>query len=222
MSTKQHTNTTNLYDKPAYNAYNAFQPELQSQLMQMAENPLGSSFFQTQAGMAQAQANALSQRNTSTAMKNLRTGGGLLSNSAGFLGAQAQKGALAASSMGANAFQNALSTALNNRNYALSSMEGYQPLQTGSATQQYSTGAGTWLPQVMGLAMNALMPGISGMMGGGSFTSGYRAPTSFNSIAQARMPASGLSTSYTPSSATIPFAPAQSSGYNPFIPGYAY
>lgn len=212
MSSKTHTNTQNTYNQAAYGTYNAFQPALMSQLLQMSQNPLGSSQFQQQLGFANANANALAQRNAATTMRNLRTGGGLLSNSAGFLGAQAQKNMLASSAMHANAFQGALSNALSNRNWALSSMEAYQPLQTGSTTQQYQTGAGTWLPQVAGMALNALMPGIASKMGGGSFMAGYRAPMSLNSIAQARVP-SGLTPSYTPPTSTI--------SSNPLIP-YAY
>jgi hypothetical protein len=74
--------------------------------------------------------------------------------------------------MQGNAFNTSLNAALSNRNTGLAAMQAYQPLQTGQA--QTTSGLGTWLPQVAGMAMNALMPGVDSMMGGGSFSGGYQ------------------------------------------------
>lgn len=166
------TNTsTNQYNQQGYNAYNAFAPQLQSSLMQMATNPLGSSYFQNQLAQQQKNSQQIGQRNISNIARNARTGGGILSNSGGFMNAQLQRGALANSLQQSNAFGSSLNSALQNRNFALGSMEAYQPLQTG--TTQSTGGLGTWLPQVLGAGLNMAMPGLGSMAGGGSFSSGY-------------------------------------------------
>lgn len=219
MTKKDHTNTQNVYNPAAMKAYNAFQPALMSNLLQMAQNPFGTPGFQSQVGFGQAMNNQLSQRGISQNLQNLKAGGGLLSNSAAYLNALNQRGSLAASERGSQVFQNALSTALQNKNYALGAMEGYQPLQTGSQTQQYSTGTGTWLPQVAGLALNALMPGIGGMMAGTGFMSGYRA--SSPGLLPGLNTAPRIFTQAPPPPISNPWAIGGSGGgYNPFSLGY--
>lgn len=167
------TNTaTNQYNPSAMNTYNAFQPQLQGSLMQMATNPLGSSYFQNQLAQNQQNSAQIGQRNISNSLQNLRTGGGILSNNGGFMNAQLQRNTLANSNMQAGGFNSALNSALQNRSSALMSMAAYQPLQTGQT--QGTSGLGTWLPQVAGAAMNMLAPGVGSMLGGQGFSAGYK------------------------------------------------
>ena len=171
MGTKTQTNTANQYNPAGMSAYNAFQPGLQSSLLQMAQNPLSSSYFQNALAQMRGSANQIAARGQSNQLSNARTGGGLLSNSGGFTQALTNRSMLANSQMQSNAFNSALGGALQNRNWALSSMEAYQPLQTGQNTTQSTGGLGTWLPQLAGAALGgvtgALTGGMSGLGGGG-------------------------------------------------------
>jgi len=163
MSTKTTTNTQNQYNQSGMNAYNAFMPQLQSQLMQLSGNPLGSSFFQNQLGMAQKNASQIGQRNISNTLQNVRAGGGLLGNAGAYTNALLNKTMMGNSALQSNAFNSTLNNSLQTRNWALSAMQGFQPLQTGQNTTQQKSGLGTWLPQLAGAAIG----GLSGGMGGG-------------------------------------------------------
>jgi hypothetical protein len=174
MPTTTQTNTANQYNPGGLNTYNAFQPQLMSSLMQMAQNPLGSNYFHNQLAQQQSAAHQISQRGQSNALQNLRAGGGILSNSGGFTSALINRNNLQGSALQSNAFNSAINTALQNRNMALMSMQAYQPLQTGQNTSQQTSGTGTWLPQVAGMAMNMLSPGLGSMMGGNGFSAGYQ------------------------------------------------
>jgi len=171
MSSKTTTDTSNQYNAAGMSAYGAFQPQLQNSLLQMSQNPLASSFFQNQLGMAQAQASQLGQRNISNTLANVRTGGGLIGKSGNFTQSLLNRTMLANSGLQSGAFNSTLNNALQNRNWALSSMQAYQPLQTGQKSTQTTGGVGTWLPQLAGAALGGLTGGlgtaIGGMMGGG-------------------------------------------------------
>jgi hypothetical protein len=174
MSSKTTTNTANQYNPAGMANYNSFQPTLASGLNNYAQNPLASSFFQNQLGMAQNNASAITQRNMSNVTSNLRTGGGLLGNSGGFLQSQINRTAGQGSQLQSNAFNSTLNSALQNRQWALSSMQAYQPLQTGQNTvQTQSQGLGSILGQIAGVGLNLAMPGLGSMLGGGSFSGGY-------------------------------------------------
>jgi hypothetical protein len=179
VSQKTTTGTTNNYNQAGMANYNSFQPQLGSGLSQMLSNPLGNSFFnqQYQAGLGNAQAQT--QRNMSNILANQRTGGGFLGTNGGaFQQTQLNKAMLGGSAMQAGAFNSALGSSLQNRNYALSAMEGYNPLQTGATTtQQTSSGVGGILGAVASAGLNMAMPGIGSMLGGGSFGGGYGGST---------------------------------------------
>ena len=187
MSTK--STSTNQYNAAAMGNYNAFQGSIGSQLMQMAQNPLGNSYFQHQLAQQQAAAQQINQRSQSNSLQNLRTGGGILSNSGGVTASLINRNQMQGSALQSNAFNTAMNSALQNRNMALMSMESYQPLQTGSTTS--TSGLGTWLPQVAGMAMNMVAPGLDSMMAGNGFSAGYGGgsnPYSARSLAQAPIP----------------------------------
>ena len=191
MGTTTTTQSTNQYNPAANNAYNAFQPQIMSQLMQMAQNPLGNSYFQHQLAQQQSAAQQINQRSQSNSLQNLRTGGGVLSNSGGVASSLINRNQMQGSALQSNAFNSAMNSALQNRNLALMSMQQYQPLQTGNNTTQSTGGLGTWLPQVAGMAMGMAAPGLGSMMGGNSFSAGYQqngGPYSQQSLAQAPIP----------------------------------
>lgn len=174
MSDKTTTATTNQYSAPGMNNYNNFQGTLGSMLNQYAQNPLSSSFFNQQYQSSLNNANAQGTRNMQNLTNNLRTGGGLLGNSGSFMQSQINRVGAQNTGMQAGAFNSSLGSALQNRQWALSSMQNYQPLQTGqTSVQTKQQGLGSILGQVAGVGLNMLMPGLGSMMGGGSFSGGY-------------------------------------------------
>lgn len=179
MSQKTTTATTtgNQYNAAGMANYNQFQGTLGNTLNQYAANPLASSFFNQQLGMAQNNAAQVGQRNISNVTNNLRTGGGLLGNSGSFLQSQVSRAGLQNSTNQSNAFNSTLNSALADRMWATSAQEAYQPLQTGqnsTQTQTQSQGLGSILGQVAGIGLGMAIPGLGSMLGGGSFSGGYK------------------------------------------------
>ena len=164
MPTKNTTTSTNSYNPSSMGNYNAFQGQLNNSLMQMVQNPLGSSSFKNQLAQQQGVSNQIAQRSNANVLRNVRTGGGVLSNSSGYMGGLLARNQLTNSVMQGNAFNSSLNNALNTRNQGLSAMQAYQPLQTGQTSVQQQSGVGTWLPQVAGAAMNMLAPGLRCML----------------------------------------------------------
>lgn len=178
MSNKTTTTNSNQYNTAGLNNYNSFQGTLGNMLKQYATNPLQSSFFNQQYQQALNNANAVGTRNMQNLTQNLKTGGGLLSNSGSFLQSQINRVGANNTALQAGAFNSALGSALANRTWALSSMEGYQPLQTGSTSvQQQQQGLGSILGSVAGIGLNMAMPGIGSLLGGGTFSGGYSGMT---------------------------------------------
>lgn len=165
MSTKTNTNTQNSYNAAGMSAYNSMIPQLQGNLQAMASAPLNNSMFGNQLAQSQQSASQIGQRNMSNIAANTRAGGGLLSGAGGFTSAMQNNAMLSNSSNQSGAFNSSLNSALSNRNFAMQGMEGFNPLQTGSTTQQTKSGLGTWLPQVAGAALGAATGGLSSMAG---------------------------------------------------------
>lgn len=175
MSMKTTTGTTNSYNPAGLSNYNQFQGTLGAMLPQFAANPLGSSFFQNQLSANYNNAAALGQRNQANMFQNLKTGGGLIGNSGAYMQSQLNKNMLNTSNLQSNAFQGTLNNALQNQRWALSSMQGYTPLQTGqTSTQQQSSGIGGILGGLASAGLNFALPGLDSMLGGGSFSGGYQ------------------------------------------------
>lgn len=178
MSSKTTTNTStaNQYSSAGMNNYNQFQGTLGTMLNQYAQNPLGSSFFNQQAGMAANNASQIGQRNINNVTANAKTGGGLLGNSGSFMQAGINRAGLQNSANQSQGWNSALGSALGTRSQALGMMEGYTPLQTGQNSNQVQTqsqGLGSILGSVAGIGLNMAMPGIGSMLGGSNFSSGY-------------------------------------------------
>ena len=174
MPTKNTTTSTNQYDPSSMNVYKPFQGQIGTSLMQMVQNPLGSSYFKNQLAQQQGVSNQIAARSNTNVLRNARTGGGILSNSGGYMAGMLNRNQLTNSVMQGNAFNSSLNNALNSRNVGLSGMQAYQPLQTGQTSVQQQSGVGTWLPQVAGAALNMLAPGIGSMLGGQGFSAGYQ------------------------------------------------
>jgi hypothetical protein len=164
MGTKQQT--TNQYSQSGMNAYNAFQPQLQSVLGGYASNPFGNPFYQLNLSSNMATANRQSGQMNQNALSqfNMTGMGGAPSGARTSLMAQLGR---YGSSLNAGAFQSAASNAFTNQMGALNTMAGYRPLQTGQ-TQQ-TTGLGTWLPQLVGAAAGI---GMGVATGGASLAAG--------------------------------------------------
>lgn len=174
MSSKTTTDTSNQYSPQGMSTYNGFQGTLGSGLQQYASNPLASTFFNQQLGMSQANSSAIGQRNISNVTNNLRTGGGLLGNSGSFMQSQVNRAGLQNSANQTAGFNSTLNSALASRQWALSSMQAYQPLQTGqNSTQTKQEGWGSILGSIAGIGLNMVAPGLGSMLGGGSFKDGY-------------------------------------------------
>lgn len=175
MSSKTTTDTNNNYNAAGMGNYNSFQGTLGSMLPQMALNPLASSFFQHQLGMAQNQASAIGSRNMSNILNNLRTGGGLLGKSGSFLQSMTNRTMLGNSINQSNAFNSTLNNSLATQRWALGSMQAFNPLQTGQkSVQTQSQGLGSILGSVAGIGLNMAMPGLGSMLGGAAFSDGYK------------------------------------------------
>lgn len=165
MSTKTNTNTSNQYNANGMSAYNSLIPQFASTTSALMSSPLNNSYFQNQLAMNQKSASQIGQRNISNIASNTRAGGGLLSGAGSFQTAQLNNAMLSNSANQSGAFNSSLTNALSNRNFAMQSAEGFNPLQTGASTTQSKSGLGTWLPQVAGAALGAATGGLS-MLGG--------------------------------------------------------
>lgn len=162
MSTKTNTDTSNQYNAQGMGAYNSLIPQFSSTVSSLMSSPLNNSFFQNQLAQTQKSASQIGQRNISNIASNTRAGGGLLSGAGSFQTSQLNNAMLSNSANQSGAFNSSLNTALSNRNFALQSAEGFNPLQTGSQTTQSKSGLGTWLPQVAGAALGAATGGGGG------------------------------------------------------------
>lgn len=210
MATKTNTNTANQYNAGGMAAYNSLIPQMSSTVSNLMSSPLNNSFFQNQLAQQQQTASQIGQRNISNVASNTRAGGGLLSGAGSFKTASLNNAMLSNSASQSGAFNSSLNTALSNRNFGIQSAEGFNPLQTGSQTQQSKSGLGTWLPQVAGAALGAAAPGISGLLGGG----GSAAPPSvFSGMSSAQTTASTPAPNpYAGGFGTNPLAGASSNG----------
>lgn len=156
-------------------AYNSLIPSFASTTNALMNSPLNNSFFQNQLAQSQSSASQVNQRNIANTGSNLRASGGLLGGGAGgFQTASLNNAMLSNSTNSSNAFNSSLNGALQNRNFALQSAEGFNPLQTGANTTQSKSGLGTWLPQVAGAALGAATGGMS-TLAGSAVSAGYSA-----------------------------------------------
>lgn len=169
-------------------AYNSLIPKFSSTINSLMSSPLNNSYFQNQLSQSMGAANQTNQRNLNNTASNIKMGGGIIGQGGGFGTASLNNAMLAGSSNTSGAFNSTLNSALQNRNFALSSAEGFNPLQTGANTTQTKSGLGTWLPQVAGAALGAATGGLS-MLGG-------TAASTLGGLAQGGLGASSLAGQY--------------------------
>ena len=171
MSTQKQS--TNQYAPTGMAAYNQMTPQMASNMMQFMTNPLQSSFFQTNLGMANKNTSQQGSSMMQTLMNNMKSLGSGATNSPFFQSQVAQQGRMQSGQM-QNNFVNLLNNANQMRMSATQGAAGYQPLQTGNT--QTTSGLGTWLPQLLGGGLGA----ISGLAsGGGSAASQVSAANPF-------------------------------------------
>lgn len=170
MPTTQKTQQTSQFDPGSMQQFKGLQGGIGNVLGGYMTNPFGNPFFQAQQQMGTRQAQNLGGTGTSNLLRNMTASNmfGGASSPAGLemlqnqgranTGLQAQLG-----------FLQPLMNALGMQQWATGAAEQYRPLQTGSTQTQSTSGLGTWLPQVAGLAMAPFTGGMSmlpGMMGG--------------------------------------------------------
>lgn len=149
-------------------AYQGLQGPLAQMLQGYMQNPFGNPFFQTQQQMGTRQAQNLGQTQMNNITGNLTASGlGGSGSTSPFAMEMLQNQGRANSGLQAQlGFQNPVQNALGMQQFAGGLANSYRPLQTGQNTTQSTGGLGTWLPQVAGMGLSALM-GIPGLGGGG-------------------------------------------------------
>lgn len=186
MSTKNVQTSTNQFDPTSMGTFQGFQPMINRNLTDFANDPMKSSFFNTQLQMAQGQNQSAFNTRNDQFLQNLRAGGNV-GNMPAYAQSELNSNMRGLSAANSNSFNNLLLGANQLRFGATSQMQGYRPLQTGQTQTQQQSGLGTWLPQVLGAGLGiagAAMGGPAGAALGSSFFGGAnRGPTnSFNNI----------------------------------------
>ena len=160
MGTKNVTTTTNQYAPAGMQTYNALQGPATNVMSGNISDPYGNTFFQGQQ-YAGGQANrgfgssaAGANRQATSALGTPRGSGWDSASSAW----QRQSNLTSDARMN-NAL---LLGAAQNRQTSLGNAMSYRPLQTGGKQVQSTSGLGTWLPQVAGMALAAATGGMSG------------------------------------------------------------
>ena len=187
MSTKQTTQTNqnqqwaNQYDPASMKTYQQFLGSFAPYMTGQVNNPFGNPFYQFGLQQSMKGASQAGANNMGALAQLMRTSGFGGSAGQGFQAAQMGRIGRANSGMMANAkIQNVLG-ALTRQQGMAQSMMGYQPLVTGGNAQMQGTqttstgGLGSWLPQVAGMGMSALMGGLG--MGAPSMLSKVSAPS---------------------------------------------
>lgn len=171
MSTQNKTQSTSSFNPQSMGQYNQLQSGIGSNLQDFMNNPLQSSFFNTQLQMAQRGNQNRMQAQNQALMQNATTGG-FTGNLPAFMQAQLQQNSRQMSSNNSNSFNNLLLGANQLRFGATQSAMGYRPLQTGQTQTQSQGGLGSWLPQLAGAAIGGLT-GMGAMGGAGGLGSSF-------------------------------------------------
>jgi hypothetical protein len=155
--------------------FQGFQPQYRQNLQDFANDPLKSSFFNTQLNMSNAQNRQSFQSRNNAFLQNMQAGGSV-GNLPAYAQSQLQQNQRGLSADNSNSFNNLLLGANQLRFGATGQMGGYRPLQTGGTQTQQQSGLGSWLPQVAGAAMKIgagfATGGASGLMDFTGATSG--------------------------------------------------
>lgn len=193
MSTKNTQTSQSTFNQPSMGTFNALQDPYRNNMMQFMNDPMKSSFFNTQFAMAEKQNQAAFGANNATMMQNL-TAGGNVGNVPAYMQSNLLRNQRALSGANSNSFNNLLLGANQLRFGATQGAGAYRPLQTGQTQTQEQSGLGSWLPQVLGAGlgiaggmMTGGMKGFGGHAGqgaqtqSGSFDNPLLQPSSFQS-----------------------------------------
>lgn len=214
MGTQNTTQSTNQYNQGSMGVFNQMQGGIGSNLQDFMNNPMQSSFFNTQLQMAQKANAQRGSANNQMLLQNSRTGG-YNGNLPAFMQSQLAQQNRSTSANNANSFNNLLLGANQLRFGATQSAMNYKPLQTGNTNVQSQTGLGTWLPQLAGAAMSAATMGMGGgMTGGGGQGGGFYSGANSGPQGMSN-PFSGVS------GGNMGVGPAPDFGSNPFM-GQSY
>ena len=158
MSTKQTSTsgTTLNYSPQALATYNSLIGQMLPVLQGYMQDPLKSSFFLQNAGMADKFAAQQGQTGVTNLMSNMQQSG--FGNMPGFQQALLGQAGRATSGLRSNAFTQTLLDAAGKRLQAAGLAEGFQPLLQGTSTTGTTTksGLGTWLPQLAAAGLGGL------------------------------------------------------------------
>jgi hypothetical protein len=150
MGTKKNTTSTNQYNPASLNDYQTLATQSGAQLGSQISSPYNNSVINNQRATV-APMVAAQRANTSSTSANqmgaLGTSGG--SRYSGYAGASATRFNAGTTAQASN---NLLLGAVNNRNTALGAAMSFRPLQTGGSQVQSTTGAGTWVAPLIGAA----------------------------------------------------------------------
>jgi hypothetical protein len=150
MGTKNNTTSTNQYNQPSLNDYQTLATQSGAQLGSQISNPYNNSVINGQRAVAApmvAASRANAGATSANQMSALGTSGG--SSYSSFAGANLTRFNAGTT---AQANNNLLLGAVNNRNTALGSAMSFRPLQTGGTQVQSTTGSGTWVGAAVGAA----------------------------------------------------------------------
>lgn len=159
MSTKKESKTTATFNPAAMSTYNAFQPQVQTNLTaDMQTDFTKSPTYQLALQKSLQNADQLGQRNINAFLSQMADRG-FENNTAGLDRVTRQNSALQA-----NAFLGNILAYDAMRRNAVAQAQGYRPLQTGQESVEKTSGLGTWLPNVVGAGLGL----ATGFMGGGA------------------------------------------------------
>lgn len=155
-NTKKTTDTTNKYDPQSMNIFHQMGDAGSGVMQQYTKDPLTASYFQNQVGMLNRVSQQIGQRsmNSLIGQRGMSGGGGIMP---GWLQSNIAR---IGRNTGAMQGQNVLTSLMNaesRRFQAGGNALNYRPLQTGQKSEEQTSGLGTWLPQVIGMAAQGAM-----------------------------------------------------------------
>jgi len=169
------TEQKNVFDPASKSAYDAYTSNIQQALLPLINDPFGGPLFNLWLQNMQKQTSQSQGRNARNIMQN--AGQFSLNNPGAFQASQLARNSRGTSAMQQNALFNAFQMANQNRFNAMQLGQSFNPLLTGQNTTsvQKTSGLGTWLPQVAGIAASiglapftggASLAGMGGFLGG--------------------------------------------------------
>jgi hypothetical protein len=164
MSTKNVQTTQGTFDPTSMSTFNALQGGYRQNMQDFMNNPLQSSFFNTQMQMANAQ-NRYAFGGANRTMGQNMAAGGFVGNAPAYMQSNLLRNQRGLSSANANSFNNLLLGANQLRFGATQGAGAYRPFQTGQTQTQTQSGLGSWLPQVIGAGLGAAGGGMFSQIG---------------------------------------------------------